>query len=198
MNIKRVYVHENIYEKFLAAMTNIAKRFKTGDHTDPEAFFGPVQNSMQYEKLQDTYSQIGKEGWKTVLGGELGPKEGKGFYMPATIVDNPPENSGIVVNEPFGPIVPVLKWSDEEDVIKRANTSNLGLGASVWSKDVPRAQRMAEQLEAGSIWVNTHFELAPNVPFGGHKQSGLGMEWGHTGLQGWCNSQAYWVKHSPS
>ena len=191
-------MHEDIYEKFLAAMTNIAKRFKTGDHTDPEAFFGPVQNRMQYEKLQDTYSQIGKEGWKTVLGGELGPKEGKGFYMPATIVDNPPENSGIVVNEPFGPIVPVLKWSDEEDVIKRANTSNLGLGASVWSKDVPRAQRMAEQLEAGSIWVNTHFELAPNVPFGGHKQSGLGMEWGHTGLQGWCNSQAYWVKHSPS
>jgi acyl-CoA reductase-like NAD-dependent aldehyde dehydrogenase len=72
----------------------------------------------------------------------------------------------------------------------------MGLGASVWSKDVPRAQRMVEQLEAGSIWVNTHFELAPNVPFGGHKQSGLGMDWGEVGLKGWCNPQAYWVKHS--
>lgn len=196
MNIKRIYVHEHIYDKFLATMVDITKRFKTGDHTDPQAFFGPIQNRMQYDKLQDMYSQIGKNGWKTALGGEPGPKEGKGFYMPATIVDNPPESSSIVVQEPFGPIVPILKWADEKDVLQRANASHLGLGASVWSKNVPRAQHMAEQLEAGSIWVNTHFELAPNVPFGGHKQSGLGMDWGEIGLQGWCNPQAYWVKHS--
>ncbi|RYP81430.1 hypothetical protein DL769_001996 [Monosporascus sp. CRB-8-3] len=196
MNIKRVYVHESIYDEFLTAMVALTKQFKTGDHTDPEAFFGPIQNSMQYGKLQRFYSQIGKEGWKTALGGEPQHKEGKGFYMPPTIIDNPPEDSSIVVDEPFGPIVPVLKWTDEEDVIKRANASKLGLGASVWSKDVSRAQRMAEQLEAGSIWVNTHFELAPNVPFGGHKLSGLGMDWGELGLQGWCNPQAYWVKHS--
>ncbi|RYP72516.1 hypothetical protein DL771_004156 [Monosporascus sp. 5C6A] len=196
MNIKRIYVHESIYDEFLAAMIAVTKQFKTGDHTDPEAFFGPIQNSMQYGKLQEFYSQIGKEGWKTALGGEPRQKEGKGFYMPPTIIDNPPENSSIVVDEPFGPIIPILKWTEEEDVIKRANASNLGLGASVWSKDVPRAQRMAEQLQAGSIWVNTHFELAPNVPFGGHKQSGLGMDWGELGLQGWCNPQAYWVKYS--
>ncbi|RYO76615.1 hypothetical protein DL766_007939 [Monosporascus sp. MC13-8B] len=196
MTIKRIYVHESIYDEFLAAMVAVTKQFKTGDHTDPEAFFGPIQNSMQYGKLQRFYSQIGKEGWKTALGGEPLPTEGKGFYMPPTIIDNPPEDSSIVVDEPFGPIVPVLRWTDEEDVIKRANATKLGLGASVWSKDVSRAQRMAEQLEAGSIWVNTHFELAPNVPFGGHKQSGLGMDWGELGLQGWCNPQAYWVKHS--
>ncbi|KAH8655798.1 Aldehyde/histidinol dehydrogenase [Xylariales sp. PMI_506] len=196
MNIKRIYVHENIYDKFLATMVAMTKQFKTGDHTDPEAFFGPIQNSMQYEKLQNFYSQISKEGWKTALGGEPGPKESKGFYMPPTIIDNPSDDSSIVTDEPFGPIVPVLKWSNEEEVIRRANNSKMGLGASVWSKDVPRAQRMAEQLEAGSIWVNTHFELAPNVPFGGHKESGLGMDWGEVGLQGWCNPQAYWVKHS--
>jgi acyl-CoA reductase-like NAD-dependent aldehyde dehydrogenase len=196
MSAKRIYVHENIYDKFLAAMVATAKHFKTGDYTDPGAFFGPLQNSMQYEKLQKLYSQIDKEGWKTALGGGPGPKEGKGFYMPATIIDNPPEGSSIVVDEPFGPIVPILKWTDEEDVIKRANASRLGLGASVWAKDVPRAKRMAEQLEAGSIWVNTHFELAPNVPFGGHKESGLGVEMGEAGLKSWCNSQSYWVKHS--
>ncbi|KAF2965902.1 hypothetical protein GQX73_g7674 [Xylaria multiplex] len=196
MNIKRIYVHESIYDKFLAALVATTKQFKIGDHTDPEAFFGPIQNHMQHGKLQKFYSQIGKEGWKTALGGEPGQKEGNGFFMPPTIIDNPPEDSSIVVDEPFGPIVPVLKWADEEDVIKRANASRLGLGASVWSKDVPRAQRMAEQLEAGSIWVNTHFELAPNVPYGGHKESGLGMDWGLVGLEGWCNPQAYWVKHS--
>ncbi|KAJ2987002.1 hypothetical protein NUW58_g4745 [Xylaria curta] len=195
MNIKRIYVHESIYDKFLTALVVTTKQFKIGDHTDPEAVFGPVQNRMQHEKLQKFYSQISKEGWKTALGGEPGPTQEKGFFMPPTIIDNPPEDSSIVVDEPFGPIVPVLKWSNEEDVIKRANASKLGLGASVWSKDVSRAQKMAEQLEAGSIWVNTHFELAPNVPFGGHKESGLGMEWGQVGLEGWCNPQAYWVKH---
>lgn len=196
MSIKRIYVHDSIYDKFMAAMVAVAKSFKVGDYTDPEAFFGPIQNSMQYAKLREVYAQIGKEGWKTALGGEPGPKEGKGYYMPATIIDNPPENSSIVQDEPFGPIVPLLRWTDEEDVIERANSSHLGLGASVWGKDVPRAQRIAKQLQAGSIWVNTHFEVAPNVPFGGHKESGLGMDWGEVGLQGWCNPQAFWTKHS--
>lgn len=193
MNIKRIYVHEKIYDEFLAAMVKQTKAFKTGDNTDPEAFFGPIQNEKQYEKLKAFYSKISDEGWKIALGGE--PKESEGFFMPATIIDNPPEDSSVVTEEPFGPIVPLLKWSDEQDVIKRVNASKLGLGASVWSNDVPKAQRMAEQLEAGSIWVNTHFELAPNVPYGGHKESGLGMDWGKEGLRGWCNTQAYWVKY---
>ncbi|KAI0817314.1 aldehyde dehydrogenase [Xylaria sp. FL0064] len=193
MNIKRIYVHESIYDKFLAAMVTQAKAFKTGDHTDPGAFFGPIQNEKQYEKLKALYAKIDTAAWKVALGGEF--KDSEGFYMPATIIDNPPEDSSIVVDEPFGPIVPVLKWSDEQDVIKRVNNSKFGLGASVWSSDVPRAQRIAKQLEAGSIWVNTHFEVDPSVPFGGHKQSRLGMDWGEVGLKGWCNPQAYWVKH---
>lgn len=194
MNIKRIYVHENIYDKFLAQLVEFVKALKTGDNNDAEAFFGPIQNSMQYEKLQKLYKQIDEKGWKTALGSSDIPT-GKGYYVPPVIVDNPPEDSQIVVEEPFGPIVPVMKWSDEADVIRRANASELGLGASIWSKDVERAKRMCVQLEAGSIWVNTHFELAPNVPFGGHKHSGIGMDWGEVGLQGWCNPQAYWVKH---
>ncbi|KAI8627986.1 Aldehyde/histidinol dehydrogenase [Xylariaceae sp. FL1651] len=193
MNIKRIYVHEKIYDQFLSKLVEHTRSLKTGDHTDPEAFFGPIQNEKQYEKLKAFYSKIGTEGWNVALGGK--PEDSEGFYMPATIIRNPPDNSTIVTDEPFGPIVPVLKWSEEHDVVKRVNSSNYGLGASVWSNDVPKAQRIAEQLEAGSIWVNTHFELAPNVPFGGHKQSGLGMDWGEVGLKGWCNSQAYWVKH---
>lgn len=198
MDVKRIYVHESIYDKFLATLVTFVKQYKTGDHSDAEAYFGPIQNSMQYNKLQDLYSQINKQGWKTALGGAIAPQASgkKGYFVAPAIIDNPPETSRIVTEEPFGPIVPVLKWSDEEDVIRRANDSKFGLGGSVWSKDVSRAKRMAEQLEAGSIWVNTHFELAPHVPFGGHKWSGIGMEWGVTGLKGWCNPQAYWVKHS--
>jgi acyl-CoA reductase-like NAD-dependent aldehyde dehydrogenase len=201
MDVKRIYVHESIYDQFLPKLVEFVKQLKSGTYADAEAFFGPVQNSMQYRKLQDLYSQISKQGWKTAIGGKVhdaddSNKEKKGYFVDPTIIDNPPEDSRIVVEEPFGPIVPVLKWSDEDDVIRRANDSDMGLGASVWSKDVPRAKRMAEQLEAGSVWVNTHFELGAHVPFGGHKQSGFGMEWGITGLKGWCNPQAVWVKHS--
>ncbi|KAI9168048.1 LOW QUALITY PROTEIN: putative aldehyde dehydrogenase FUS7 [Paramyrothecium foliicola] len=195
MNIKRIYVHERIYEKFLAALVTITQQWKVGDLNDKEAFFGPIQNNMQYSKLQDLYSNISKEGWKVALGGDK-RYDRKGYFLAPTIIDNPPEMSQIVVEEPFGPIVPVLKWDDEKDVITRANSSEAGLGASVWAKDVERARRLAEQLEAGSIWVNTHFEVAPHMPFGGHKQSGLGMDWGEVGLKGWCNPQAYWIKHS--
>jgi len=204
MNVKRIYVHESIYDKFLAAMVQVTKSLKFGPHTEHDAFSGGIQNTMQYEKLQKTYAQIGKEGWKIAVGGE--PESGsgtgttgkKGFlYMPPTVVDNPPEDSDIVVSEPFGPIVPVLKWTSEEDVIERANATKLGLGGSVWSADEARARRMAELLEAGTIWVNTHAALAPNVPMGGHKESGVGVDWGELSVQGWCNPQTYSVQHLP-
>jgi acyl-CoA reductase-like NAD-dependent aldehyde dehydrogenase len=95
------------------------------------------------------YAQIDECGWKTALAGSAGQNE-KGYFITPSIIDNPPEDSRIVVEEPFGPIVPLLKWTDEDDVIDRANASRMGLGASVWSKDLTRAERMARQLEAGT------------------------------------------------
>ena len=125
-------------------------------------------------------------------GGTL-PDDGKGYFITPTIIDNPPEDSRIVTEEPFGPILPVLKWDDEEDVIARANDTKMGLGASVWSKDMDRAARMARRLEAGSVWVNSHTNVETHVPFGGHKWSGIGTEFGADGLKQWCNSQSLWV-----
>lgn len=138
------------------------------------------------------YAQIDKCGWKTALSGTDRPSE-PGYLIEPVIVDNPPDDSAIVTEEPFGPIVPILKWSDEDEVIARANDSKNGLGASVWSKDLVRAERMALGLEAGSVWVNSHFDVAPNVPFGGHKESGLGMEWGIEGFKKYTNSRSVWV-----
>ncbi|ETS75942.1 hypothetical protein PFICI_12886 [Pestalotiopsis fici W106-1] len=199
MAVKRIYVYENIYDPFLATIVAITKQFKAGDYSDTDAFFGSIQNSVRYEKLQTLYSQIEADRAANVegsfWGGGLGSKQGTGFHMPATIIDNPPDDPSIVTDEPFCPIVPVLKWKDDNDMTKRANAPSHGLGASVWSKDVARARRIGDQLEAGSIWVDTHFEFSPNVPFGGHEQSGLGTEWGTEGLKGCCNTQAYWFKH---
>lgn len=211
MLVKRYYVHEKIYDQFRDSMVEFTKSIKTGDGFEPDVTVGPIQNSMQYvsvlvgrnkietltldlryEKVKDMYSEISKCSWKTAFEG--GVKEAtNGFFITPAIIDNPPEDSRIVTEEPFGPIVPLLKWSNEDDAIERANNSKTGLGASVWCKDLKRGERIARQLSAGSVWVNSHFDVAPNVPFGGHKWSGIGSEWGTTGLKSYCNSRSLWV-----
>lgn len=92
-----------------------------------------------------------------------------------------------------GPIIPFLTFKDEEEAIEKANDTRMGLGASVWSADIERANRVARRIEAGTVWVNTHFELDPRVTFSGHKESGIGSEWGIGGLKSYCNSQALFL-----
>jgi len=139
------------------------------------------------------YAQIPLQNWKPALSGTVTSTPQTGYYITPTIIDNPPEHSRIVQEEPFGPIVPLLKWSNEDDVIDRANALRTGLGASVWSKDITRAEAIARRLEAGSVWVNSHFDVDPRVPFGGWKESGVGMEWGMEGLKHYTNSRSLWV-----
>ncbi|KAJ5087160.1 Aldehyde dehydrogenase N-terminal [Penicillium angulare] len=195
MMIKRLYVHESIYDTFLQKLVDFVKTFKVGEGTEADVFVGPVQNKMQFEKAKDLFQTITTDKLKAVLGGDI--QDSAGYFIHPTIIDNPPEDSRVVQEEPFAPILPVLKWSDEKDVIERANALDTGLGSSVWSKDLDRAQRIADQLQSGSVWVNSHFEVAPNAPFGGHKQSGMGVEWGLTGLLAYCNSQTQWLNKSP-
>lgn len=170
MVIKRIYVHAAVYEDFKTALIGfITNAIKTGDGFDEGVLVGPIQNAMQFEKVKDLYSEIDKQGWKVAIGGNCAPSltsSSPGYFMTPTVIDNPPENSRIVKEEPFGPIVPLLKWEDEEDVIARANDSIYGLGASVWSKDMEQCKRIAEKLESGSVWTNSHFVCQPNVPFG--------------------------------
>ncbi|KAK4120423.1 aldehyde dehydrogenase-like protein [Parathielavia appendiculata] len=193
MSCKRIYVHDNIYDKFLAGMVEFTKNnIKMGGGFEPSVVMGPVQTSMQFEFLNDMYAQIEKSGWKTALEGKVRTR-GKGYFVEPAIIDNPPEGSRIVVEEAFGPIVPLLRWSSEQDVIDRVSALETGLSASVWSRDLARAQRMARQLSAGSVWVNSHFDVAPHMPFGGFKESGIGMEWGLEGFRHFTNSRSVWV-----
>lgn len=192
MMIKRLYVHEKIYDQFLEKLIAFVKTLKVGEGTEDDVFFGPVQNKMQFEKAKDLFSSITTEKLKAALGGSI--EDSKGYFIHPTIIDNPPESSRVVQEEPFAPILPIMKWSDEADVIDRANALETGLGSSVWSKDFDRATRIADQLQSGSVWVNSHFDVSPKAPFGGHKQSGIGVEWGLTGLLSYCNSQTQWLK----
>lgn len=145
--------------------------------------------------ISTEYSHGTKEGWEIALSGEASiPKPGAGFFLPPTVVENPPEDSRIVTEEQFWPIVPLLKWSDEVDVLRRANVSLFGLGGSAWSANVVRAERMTRRLEAGTVWFNTYSEVGLPVGMDGHKESGIGVESGVGGLKEWCNPQAVWVR----
>lgn len=190
--IKRIYVHEDIYEPFLKAMVEHAKTLKVGDGAEEGTFLGPVQNSMQFGKVKEFFADIEKSGQKVALGGVN--EEKPGYFITPTLIDRPAENSKLATEEPFGPIVPVMTWKDEEEVIERANNTKMGLGASVWATDLSRANRIASQLDAGSVWVNAHLELDPRFPFGGHKESGMGFEWSLAGLKAYCNVQTLYLK----
>ncbi|CEJ83817.1 Putative Aldehyde dehydrogenase [[Torrubiella] hemipterigena] len=192
MCVKRIYVHEKIYDDFKAAMVDFTKNnIKSGAGTEEGVTVAPIQNENQFNLVKQIYADVDQRGYNVALPGKV--VEGKGYLIEPQIVDNPPDDSIIVKEEPFGPIVPLLKWSDDQEVIGRANSLPTALGASVWGKDLARAEKMARQLSAGSVWVNSHFDVAPNVPFGGHKESGWGMEWGMEGFKQYTNSTSLWV-----
>ncbi|WPH04900.1 Hypothetical protein R9X50_00779700 [Acrodontium crateriforme] len=188
---KRIYIHQDIYEDMLNAMVEFTKTMKVGAPSD-NALLGPIQNQMQYEKVKTFFEDTKNKGYKFAVGSP-DVATGKGFFVQPTIIDNPPNDSKIITEEPFGPIVPTQPWTDEEEVIKRANGSNTGLGACVWGKDVARAEAIGRRLEAGSVWINSWEKPTPAAFFGGHKESGIGGEWGKEGLKAYCNAQ---VMHS--
>ena len=134
---------------------------------------------MQYEKVKGFLDAARKDG-KIVAGGEA--MDRPGYFIKPTIVRDIKEGARLVDEEQFGPVLPVIKYSDQDDVIRRANGTTYGLGASVWSSDKKRAHDVASQLEAGTVWINKHLDMAPNIPFGGAKQSGIGVEFAEEGL----------------
>jgi acyl-CoA reductase-like NAD-dependent aldehyde dehydrogenase len=191
--LKRVYIHESIFDEFRDEMIAYAKSLVSGDGLKEGVTLGPIQNSMQYERVQGFFADIEKESWKVAFGGK-NDESSPGYFISPTIIENPKEDSRIVTEEPFGPILPILSYSTEDEVVARANNTRMGLGASVWSSDIAEARRIGSRLEAGTVWINTHLEVNPKYPFSGHKESGIGTEWGINGLKGYCNVQTIFVR----
>ncbi|KAI9660745.1 MAG: hypothetical protein M1831_003437 [Alyxoria varia] len=183
---KRIYVHSDIYEPFMEAMTNFLKSIKVGSQNEEGVMLGPLQNSMQYEKVKEFYADSKSKGYKFAFGSP-DVEASKGYFIQPAVIDNPPNDSRIIQEEPFGPIVPCQPWTDEAEVIDRANKTNAGLGANVWGQDVARAERIAEQLDTGTIWVNSWEKPSPDAFFSGHKESGIGGEFGKLGILSFCN-----------
>lgn len=188
--LKRLYVHEDIYDEMCEALAGIANSVTTGYGME-EVDFGPIQNKMQYQKVCELAADAKAGGARFLTGGE--PTEGPGFFFPVTIVADIDDGTRLVDEEPFGPILPIIKYSDVEDALARANNSSNGLGGSVWSADIERATQLAGRLECGTAWVNNHAMLQPDAPFGGVKESGVGVEFGLYGLEEYTSIQTVQV-----
>lgn len=193
VGIKRLYVHRSFHADFVKAFVEYASTIKVGDGLDPEVGVGPVQNRMQFEKLKTFLDDIKANGQKIVLGGEIDDSQ-SGYFFPITVVDNPPEDSKIVQEEQFGPIVPILVYDDVDEAVDRANASIYGLGGSVWGRDTKAAVAVANRLEAGMVWVNEIHTQGVDIPFGGVKQSGLGTEQGNEGRQLFTNPKTVLIR----
>jgi acyl-CoA reductase-like NAD-dependent aldehyde dehydrogenase len=185
---KRLYVHDSIYEQVRDQLVAYAQTVVTGDGADSATGLGPIQNEPQFNKVKEFFDDCREHGHRFAIGGEI-DESAPGWFVPVTIVDDPPEAARIVQEEPFGPILPILRWTDEDDVVARANDTQWGLGASVWGRDLDAVERVARRLDAGTVWINEVHQYAPNQPFGGHKQSGLGCENGIDGLAEYANWQ---------
>jgi len=178
--LKRLYVHADIYDEVCNEMGAIANSVKVGNGLEEDTDLGPLQNKKQLDIVCELAADARSAGAQFLTGGEAAA--GPGYFFLPTVVTNITDGTRLVDEEQFGPIVPVIKYSDVDDAITRANNNPAGLGGSVWSRDVERATELAARLESGSVWVNAHADIQPNAPMGGMKQSGIGCEFGYWGL----------------
>ncbi len=188
--IKRVYVHESQYEELCDELAKLADATVVGDGSKQGTQMGPLQNKMQYDKVRALIEETRKDG-KIIAGGTF--PEGPGYFIRPTIVRDIDDNARLVREEQFGPVLPVLTYASIEDAIERANDTEYGLGATVWSADPEKALAVARHIDAGTVWINTHMMLQPDVPAGGAKQSGMGVEMGAEGLAELTQSHTLYV-----
>ncbi|MDX1723533.1 MAG: aldehyde dehydrogenase family protein [Pseudomonas sp.] len=190
--LKRLYVHESQYQAFADALVEIAGRQVIGDGLEADVNFGPVQNRDQLELVAELVDDARAQGGQVLCGGAR--LDRPGFFYPPTIVTGISDGHRLVDEEQFGPVLPLIAYRDEEDALRRANASEMGLGGSVWGLDPEQAQAFASRLESGVAWVNCHAQIQPNTPFGGSKMSGFGVEFGLEGLLECTGQQLLYVR----
>lgn len=185
--IKRIYVSERQHASLVEALAACARAVVVGDGAIEGTELGPINNKPQYQRVSALVSDALSHGAHAAAGGM--PLDGKGYFFAPTILTDVSDGTRIVDEEQFGPVLPVVAYRDLDEVIGRANATHFGLGASVWSNDADRMSEVAERIEAGTTWMNTHLALAPHQPFGGLKWSGIGVENGRWGLDGFTDIQ---------
>lgn len=185
--LKRLYVHDSVYDQVCEELAAFARNMPMGDGLDEKNVLGPIQNEMQYNRVIELVEDAKAKGGRVLMGGDR--QQGPGYFYPVTLVADVDHGVRLVDEEQFGPVLPIIRYTNVEDIVGKANDNPHGLGGSVWSKDVQKAKGLALQLECGSAWVNKHGAIQPNAPFGGVKSSGVGVEFGEEGLKEYTSVQ---------
>ena len=180
--LKRLYVPDSIYDDVVEALAAVAAAMPMGVGLDEQNVLGPLQNEMQFNVVDRLVESAKASGARVVVGGEP-DRDAVGYFYPTTLVADIDPHNDLVVEEQFGPALPIIRYTDLEEAIAMANELEVGLGGSVWSSDRDRAREVAARVQAGTVWINSHGTINPFVPFGGAKQSGYGQEFGVAGLK---------------
>ena len=184
----RLYVHESLYDRVVTALVDQVAALAVGPGTDEGTDVGPLIDENALRKLESQVDDARQRGATVHLGGTR--LDGKGFFYAPTVLTGVTETMSLAQQEIFGPVLPVFSFTDEQDVLARANATSYGLAAYLYGRDLTRLWRMAERLDFGVIGVNDPFPLAPELPFGGMKNSGLGREGGLEGIDGFLETKA--------
>ncbi|WP_176598937.1 MULTISPECIES: aldehyde dehydrogenase family protein [Sphingobium] len=177
--IKRVYAHSDVYDALCAELARLAEETVVDDGLKQGTQIGPLQNRAQYEKVK-TFLDDAENAGTIVTGGVMPDRPG--LFIRPTIVRDIEDGTRLVDEEQFGPVLPIIRFDDPEDALARANASAMGLGGSIWSDDRSAAYDLASRMEAGTVWINRHLDFGPTIPFGGAKQSGIGVEFAEEGF----------------
>ncbi|MGO4229897.1 aldehyde dehydrogenase family protein [Arthrobacter sp. YAF34] len=180
--LKRLYVHDAIYDAVCEELTAVAAAMPMGNGLDEASVLGPLQNRQQYDIVATLVNAARESGARVLLGGNPDPDQ-PGHFYPTTLVADVDNNNPLVTEEQFGPALPIIRYGTVDEAVTMANALDVGLGASVWSADAAEARKVAARLEAGTVWINKHGAVDPRIPFGGAKQSGYGLEFGVEGLK---------------
>ncbi|MDP9083741.1 MAG: aldehyde dehydrogenase family protein [Pseudomonadota bacterium] len=177
---KRVYVPSRLYDGFCEELATLARFTVVGDGAREGTQMGPIQNRRQFDRLGEYLADAHEHG-KIIAGGA--PLPGDGYFIPPTIVRDIPDDTRLVREEQFGPVLPVLRYDDIDDAIRRANDNEYGLAGTIWTADPQRAVGIAMKIDTGTVWINKHLDLHFDVAMGGAKYSGLGEAMGQEGLE---------------
>lgn len=189
----RLLVQESVHDELVGRILERTRRIKLGDPLEAETEMGPVANEPQYRKVLD-YIDVARQDGAQLLHGGAGAGDLGGFFVQPTILTNVTNDMRIAREEVFGPVLSVIKFSDEEHAIRLANDTRFGLAAAVWTDSVHRAHRVAHQLRAGTVWINTYRVVSFAAPFGGFKESGLGRENGMDSIREFTETKSVFVE----